>query len=370
MTMLPRLDRFEDRDCLNANLDLTVVRDLPHDPAIQRILIIKWGGMGDIVISTAIMDDIRQAFPQAILHLNTMSAWQPLFAHDTRFELVWCVDLQAKPGRWRAYRQWLQAVMRQQYDLIIDLQTNDKSRLLLSLLRLSGRGPKWLLGNHPRLPYTLRQRQALPQAHSLQIMQQTLLCAGIPPRASRPVLQIPQAVKTAAAALLARHALAPNTFVVFLCGSHASGRTKRWGVAHYAALATHYAQQGLRIVLLGGRDDAEDCHALAQTLPQHIVNLCGLTSLLEVPEICALAVSIVANDTGTAHLAAATATPMTVICGPTQPLRVKPPGPQVTAIQLDIPCKNCYIKQCSHHSCMQQLTPQRVLPVLKEASHG
>jgi heptosyltransferase II len=370
MTALSRLMPYQDSDCLSATLDHTPVRDLPSDPAIKRILIIKWGGMGDIVISSAIMEDIHQAFPQAELHLNTMPAWQSLFAHDPRFSKVWCVNLQQKPGRWRAYRQWLAEVAAMQYDLIIDLQTNDKSRGLLSMLRLMGKAPAWLLGNHPRFPYTIRQRQRLPQAHSFQIMQQTLLCAGIPLRTYAPRLHIAPSSVASAEQLLAQHALQPQSFVVFLCGSHASGLTKRWGAAYYADLAAHYIQQGKRVVLLGGRDEVDECLAIASQHPLHVVNLCGQTSLLEVPVICAHAASIVANDTGTAHLAAATTTPMTVICGPTNPLRVKPLGQQVLALQLDVPCKNCYAKQCSHHSCMQQLTPPRLVPYLAETTHA
>jgi len=370
MTVQPRLMQYQDADCLSATLDHTIVRDLPRDPAIKRILIIKWGGMGDIVISTAIMQDIYLAFPQSEIHLNTMPAWQSLFADDPRFSKVWCVNLQQKPGRWHAYRQWLAEVVTRQYDLIIDLQTNDKSRGLITMLRLMGKAPALLLGNHPRFPYTIKQPQSLPQAHSFQIMQQSLLCAGIALRTDAPKLHIAPSSMASAEQRLAQHGLQSKSFVVFLCGSHASGRTKRWGVQYYAALVAHYLQRGERVVLLGGRDEADECLAIARQHPQQVVNLCGQTSLLEVPVICAHATAIVANDTGTAHLAAATQTPMTVICGPTNPRRVKPPGQRVLAVQLDLPCKNCYAKQCSHHSCMQQLSPQRLLSSLPGAPHA
>jgi heptosyltransferase II len=364
MTVQPKLMHYQDADCFAAALDHTVVNDLPRNQAIKRILIMKWGGMGDIVISTAIMEDIRLAFPHAELHLNTMPAWQLLFAHDPRFSRIWCVNLQKRPGRWRAYRQWLSEVVAMQYDLIIDLQTNDKSRILLALLRLMGKAPAWLLGNHPSFPYTVKQPIGFPQAHSFQIMQQTLLSAGIPLRSTGPKLNIASSSVKSAEQMLAQHALQSKSFVIFLCGSHAGGVTKRWGVANYIALARHYIELGERVVLLGGRDEVEECQAIASQDPQQIVNLCGKTSLLEVPVMCAHAKYIVANDTGTAHLAAATDTPITVICGPTNPLRVKPPGQHVAAVQLDLPCKNCYAKQCSHHSCMRQLPASSLLSSL------
>ena len=37
--------------------------DLPADPAIRRILVIKWSAMGDVIIATALIEDIARAFP-------------------------------------------------------------------------------------------------------------------------------------------------------------------------------------------------------------------------------------------------------------------------------------------------------------------
>lgn len=360
------LKSYHDADCLSESLDQTVVGDLPGRRGIKRILIIKWGGMGDIVMSTAAIEDIHQAFPQAVLHLNTLPAWQSLFEDDPRFERIWCLNLQQKSGRWRIYRQWLAEVATMQYDLIIDLQTNDKSRWLLTLLRLRGQAPKWLLGNHARFPYTLRQVKSLPQAHSFQILRQTLMTAGIPALTPAPKLVVSAAAQAAAEQLLEMHGLLSQPFAVFLCGSHAGMLTKRWGSEQFAALVSHCMARGERVVLLGGKDEAEACAQIASCHPTQVVNLCGQTSLLEVPAICALAQYIVANDTGTAHLAATTPTPMVVLCGPTNPLRVKPVGAQIVALQLDLSCKNCYAKHCSHHSCMRQLTPYNVLPYLPE----
>ncbi len=39
---------------------------------VQRILIIKWGAMGDIANSMAVIEDIFRAFPHAAIDLNTM----------------------------------------------------------------------------------------------------------------------------------------------------------------------------------------------------------------------------------------------------------------------------------------------------------
>ncbi|MCB1778349.1 MAG: glycosyltransferase family 9 protein, partial [Candidatus Competibacteraceae bacterium] len=72
--------------------------DLPADPTIRRILVIKWSAMGDVVLATALFEDIAQAFPGRELHLNTLPIWQGLFAEDTRFQHILAIDLR-DPGQ-------------------------------------------------------------------------------------------------------------------------------------------------------------------------------------------------------------------------------------------------------------------------------
>ncbi|MDP1657772.1 MAG: glycosyltransferase family 9 protein [Methylotenera sp.] len=353
---------FRDNECA---IQQPVLVDLPKQVDIKKILIIKWSSMGDVVISTAIMQDIRVAFPHAELHLNAMPPWHNMFANDPRFNKVWTVDLRKSERGWRGIKRWLGLVKQGQYDLIIDLQTNDRTRFLLTLLRLSGGSPKYLLGNYPVFPYTIRQ-QSIEQTHVISLMRRSLAAIGVPASTKTPLLYSTQADIEQAKTILAKHQLDTESFVVLLPGSHAAGKTKRWGVNHFADLAEALNERGIsRIVLIGGADEAEDCERIAAYHPDFIINLCGQTSLLALPEIYSHATMIIGNDTGTAHLAAAAQRPVLVICGPTDPRRVKPLGPQVIAIQADIACKNCYQKTCSHHSCMKNLTVDHVIANLE-----
>ena len=53
--------------------------DKPNPADIKRILIIKWSAMGDLVLGSAIFEDVRKAFPDADIHLNTLPTWKGLF---------------------------------------------------------------------------------------------------------------------------------------------------------------------------------------------------------------------------------------------------------------------------------------------------
>lgn len=340
--------------------------DLPADPSIRRILLIKWSAMGDVILASALMEDIARAFPGRELHLNTLPAWQGLFAADRRFQKILAIDVRNKAQPLAAIWRWLRIIRAQRYDLIIDLQCNDRSRLLLGLLALSDRNIRYRLGNRQQLPYNIAPVAPTCPAHAIERGRDALQAANIPATTPRPVLHIPDANRQRAQTLLRTYALTPGQFAVFFPGCNANGHLKRWGALRYAALAQRLYAQGLEhIVLIGGSDEAAECQRIADACGNWLVNLCGQTAILDIPPLCETAHCIVANDTGTAHLAAVTQVPMLVLCGPTDPRRIKPLGDNVVTLQADLPCINCYRKTCSHHSCMALLTPELVMQRLK-----
>ena len=216
--------------------EITLVNDLPSRDDIRRILIVKWGGMGDVVISTAIIEDIFRAFPGREIHLNAMPPWNSLFADDPRFSRVWMVDLRNRERNLKGMWRWVRTARAGNYDLIIDLQCNDRTRLLLSALLCSGCRIPWRIGNRPGFPYNISHPKLPGSTHIFQRMRASLLAAGIPVATQRPVLHGSEAQRKRASAILDESGLEDGRFAVFLPGSHAAGLTKRWGVHNYRQL--------------------------------------------------------------------------------------------------------------------------------------
>ena len=193
----------------------------------------------------------------------------------------------------------------------------------------------------------------------------TLQAGNIPTPTQRPVLYPQPDNIERAEALRKSHLLRNDRYAVFLPGSQAAGHLKRWGTRRYVALGLALTDGDVdRIAIVGGPDEMDECQAITDALGDRAVNLCGKTEILDIVPLCEGARVIVANDTGTAHVASATGRPMVAICGPTDPNRVKPVGDNVVTVQADLFCRNCYRKTCSHHSCMLIVSPQQVLEAI------
>ena len=341
---------------------------------VRRILIIKWSALGDVAIASAIMEDICRAFPDATIHLNTLPSAARLFTHDPRFHDIVAIDVRDTKQRLRRHIQWLRRIRAGRYDLLVDLQRTDHTRILLALLLLTGHRIPHRWGQRGGFPYTLQPGDRDPQSHVFHRMRSMLAAAGIAAVAERPVLHVPVAEKEQARAALREHRLQPLRFAVFLPGSQTQSRPKRWGARRYAELGKLLRARGMdKIAVIGGPEEVDECAAIVDAINSGddgaAVNL-NMLPLLQIIPVCEAAFCIVANDTGNAHIAAAADRPMVMICGPTDPRRVKPMGRNVRAVQAELDCVNCYGKTCrmaTRPVCMERITPECIAALLMDS---
>lgn len=330
---------------------------------VRRILIIKWSAMGDVVGATTFIDDIRAAYPSAEIHLNTLQPWDCLFEGDPRFAKVFIIDVRGKKGRFAAGMRWIRQVWSGRYDLIFDLQSTDRSRIMLGLVRLLSPRLKAIVGHNPGFPYThapQRPAEPFPGWHS----DLALRVVGVPRIAKHGHLHVSRQSRDKIAGLMAQYGLVTGRYVLLLPGSQKAGWLKRWGVERYAELARLLREAGLeKVAIIGGPDEVEDCAAIAERGGDGVINLNGQTSISEIVPLTEGASCIVGNDTGAAHVAACAGKPLLVICGATDPRRVRPIGPHVQALQWTGPCINCYRKTCNYQpelACMEAVTVEVV----------
>lgn len=187
----------------------------------------------------------------------------------------------------------------------------------------------------------------------------------------RPSLQLPAGQVDEA---LAQLGLQRGAYDVFAPGAE-YGPAKRWPAAHFSDLGQ---QLDLPVVLLGSGKEAALCEDIAAPVnalrPGQGLNLAGKTSLMQA--LCAIAGarSVVSNDSGLMHVAAAFGVPQVAIFGSSSPLHT-PPLSDVAkvlwlknepAYQPPLDCAPCFERECplGHTRCLNDISPGRVLSAL------
>ena len=354
------ISTFSDKN-LNLKFEKFKNVNLTTNKNIKKVLIIKWGGMGDVIQAIPIIESLTNSFNFAEFHLNTKQPWNSLFTENRKIKKIWLIDFKKKYfGIFEIYK-WLQFLRRQKYDLIIDLQSNDRSRILLSLLRFIYSAPRYIIGNHPVFPYTIYPNNFISIEQPFLKMKRTLASIGV--KINKPSLNnfLTRKIIAKTNDKLKKYGLLNKEFIIFIPGSSKKNLLKRWGVINYVQLSKLL---NFKVVLIGGAEDELECEEIF-ALNKNITNLCSKFSLLELIEVFTKAKIIIANDTGPTHLAALTNTPIIQIVGPTNPDKVKPLGKEILAVQSNIECKNCYKKTCGHHSCMSDVTPEDILNIIQ-----
>ena len=331
-----------------------------------KILVIKWGALGDIAMSTAIIEDIRNKYPKSEIDLNTMPKFEGFFQEDDRFDCAWSIDLRQKGKAFQNTLSWILYVQKKRYDLIIDFQNNDRSKIILSLLRLFSFKCPIIVGQHRTFPYHITPEQKDVKPKGIDGLKKMVTEIGIIPGNEMPVIKVSEKRISHIKKVLRESGLLMNDFIILVPGSHASGHLKRWGDSKYANLANElWSSKKVRSCIVGGPDDIEVCQNVHNQSVEATVNLCGTTNILDLIPLGDHALAIIANDTGPAHVLAACNKPIISICGPTDPARVKPLGEKVQTIQADVECKSCYLKECpNQHICMKSVSTKQVLGLL------
>ena len=163
-------------------------------------------------------------------------------------------------------------------------------------------------------------------------------------------------------AALAQHQLSTQQPIIAFCPGAEYGAAKRWSPAHFAELARLYAAQGWQIWLFGSQKDFEIAEQIQQLSGHLGVNLCGKTSLSEAIDLLACADTVVCNDSGLMHLAAALGRKLLAIYGSSSPDHTPPLSRQAHIISLHLECSPCFKRECplGHTDCLNKITPQMV----------
>ena len=184
----------------------------------------------------------------------------------------------------------------------------------------------------------------------------------------RPQLQLDPADVAQA---LTSMGLQRGSYYVFAPGAE-YGPAKRWPAAHFAELARRL---DMPVLLLGSAKEFALCDEIATPVnaeqPGKCLNLSGKTSLTHAFIAIAAAKSIVSNDSGLMHVAAAFGVRQVPLFGSSSPLHTPPLNDKATvlwlkndaAYQPPLDCAPCFERECplGHTRCLVDLTPHDVL---------
>jgi ADP-heptose:LPS heptosyltransferase len=282
----------------------------------QKILIIKLGALGNVILSLNAFAAIRAYHGSARISLLTTAPYADWLSRAPWFDEV-LVD--PRPDWWNVpgVQRLRRLLLRPGFTRVYDLQTSGRSSHYFRLLPRGGK-PEWsgiAAGcSHPdRDPN--RDRMHDHERLTCQLRQ-----AGI--------VASPPADLSWCRGDIGRFGL-PGDFVVLVPGSAPHRNAKRWPAVRYQALAEALRARGLTPVVVGSAAEAP----IVRDIPAAL-DLTGQTSFGDLAALGRTARFAVGNDTGPMHLLATVGCPSLVLfSNASDPARCAPRGPDVRVLR-------------------------------------
>ena len=339
---------------------------------VRRVAVVRMRvGLGDLVCSMPALRRLRAARPDVRVSLITWARMAPVVERmgDAVDELLpfpgaeGIPDGPVDPAGWAPF---LAAAADRHFDLALQMYGDRPAANAVTAAlgaRLTGgfaptgwTPPPGTDALHLRYPLELHEVD-----RHLRLLEHLGLPPGGPAELAFPVTA---ADEQEHAATLAASGLVPGRYAVLHPG--ASSPTRRWPPARYAAVADALVGNGLTVVVTGVAGEREISAAVRARMRAPAVDLTGRTSLGGLAALLRDSAVVLANDTGTAHLAAAVGARSVTVFLPGDPVRWAHRGPRHRSVVADVPCAPCPHLTCPiDFRCAASVTPDAVLAAVR-----
>lgn len=350
------------------NLDTMVeetLRVYEETVTVKRILVIKISSIGDVILAIPSFRALREKFPNAKIYVLVGLKSRQIVQSCPYIDEVIVFDRNKEGSSFRLFRV-AKELSSYKFDIVIDLQNNKISHLLSFLCWAPSRygfdnGKFSFLLNH-RVRFI-----GLGVINPVEHQSKVLGILGVDIKDySLKLWPTESDFKYIDEQLSMEWVSREQPLVGINLSSSAKWQTKRWPLENFIHLTDSLAKDNIRTVLTGSDEDLHLANRFVSISKAKPINFVGKTSLLELTALIKRCNMFITGDSAPMHIAAAMKTPFVALFGPTDPKRHLPPAEDFVLIKKDLKCAPCYKRQCLNPKCMNEITSEEVLSVIKE----
>lgn len=293
----------------------------------MKILIIRLSSIGDCVLSTPVLDALRERWPQAHITWAVQAKSAPVVVGLSGLDEVLLWD---SKSREHGLLPALKRTWHEKFDVVLDLHGLDKAAFFTiasrAPRRISGTSARWLAN---RAANEKVVEDEFMHARLFYLRRASLLDIA-PDAAERffPRLPLTEAHRESAKKFLEQQSVTDEHRILGI-NLGASETEKQWPAERFAQLASTLVgeDERLRVIAFGAPADKwlwRRFHVEFERLTHHskelaarVVNAVGGLNLLELAAVAEKSTAFISADTGPMHIAAAAGAPLLALFGPT-----------------------------------------------------
>jgi len=323
---------------------------------VRKLLVVKFFGIGSLVLSTPFLRATRQHFPKAEIHLLTLSSNREISAMIPDIDRVHFVDLGGNIfAAIGAFLACLISTFRGRYDVLIDLEFYTRASAVVSLaswapVRVGFHSRGVYRGNisSHRVPFNAywhvtKNFLSLLEPFGLDVATQDTL----------PVITIDPELQGQARDVIEGQ---DTPFIVINVNAGELAFERRWSPERFSQLAAKLSKKyNLACLFIGAPGETDYVQNVVEgclALDGKAINTAGQLNLQEMAQVCRESRLVISNDSGPLHIAAATGTPVAGFFGPETPVLYGPAGTGHLVFHQSLSCSPCInIEQSKSLKC-------------------
>ena len=327
---------------------------------IRKILLIKFGGIGDVLLFTPVLPNIRKYFPAAEITVLVEKKAKDII-EDNPYIDNYKTFITGQKNNPSIYKE----IKKKKFDLVMDFYGNPRTALITYFSKA-----KYRAGYTFRMrkyAYNIRAEAFNPGTHNLDFNLKLLEKLNIPITSKEIFVQTNEIHKQNAKEWFdITGANSRNIIGVVVCGGWESKIYKPKDYIELLNIIDKKYSVNFLLIWGNGREKSQ-CEEIKKGLGENcfIAPDVNLKTLTEFFKYCSV---FIGNDSGPLHLSVTSKNPVLEISGPINPRLQGPYGEQNEYVYLkDLDCIFCNLLECPIGSkCLTDLPKSRIIDAFEK----
>jgi len=338
---------------------------------VKKILMIKFVGIGNLVMILPTIKAIRKRYPDARIDMFTLVQNKEVLQNNSFINNTYFITNRNLYSFVFEYVAHAIRLRREKYDLILDFEQFAKTSTVFGLMiggreRIGFDTP----GQGRGIGYT-KKVAYLDYKHMVETFFRIAKGAGVEKADLSPLkLNITDEERKRTEQFLKdNHVEKDDIFIGIHMGSGINMMTqRRWENDKFARLADQLIDKyRIKIIFTGAGDDEAELVGHTLTMMKNsVINAANKLTLKELAVLIEKSCFFISNDTAPIHIASAMGTPVVGFYGPNTPYLYGPRGGNDLVFYRDLFCSPCItnynskISRCEHPICMEGISVEAV----------